>query len=125
MGATKVWPSRSSRRLVSRLVDSLAVAGDRFEDLLGGLGPDVRSWVLVPVLDPGADVGIERADAGMRAAPEQLGGQLCEPALDEVQPTAGGRGEVQHKAGVLGEPALDLRGFVRRAVVEHEMHIEM
>src|SRR3954453_14032994 len=54
--------------LVSRLVDSLAVAGDRFEDLLGGLGPDVRSWVLVPVLDSGADVLIERADARMCAA---------------------------------------------------------
>ena len=50
--------------LVSRLVDSLAVAGDRFEDLLGGFGPDVGSWVLVPVLDPGADVGVEGADAG-------------------------------------------------------------
>jgi hypothetical protein len=48
------------RYLVSSLVDSLAVAADRFEGLLGGLGPDVRSWVLVPVLDPGADVLIKQ-----------------------------------------------------------------
>src|SRR3954447_11523578 len=61
-------PSVRARSLVSRLVDSLAVAGDRFEDLLGGLSPDVRSWVLVPVLDPGADVFVERADARMCAA---------------------------------------------------------
>src|SRR4051812_17806676 len=80
---------RCTFTLVSRLVDSLAVAGDRFEDLLGGLGPDVRSWVPVPVIDPGADVFVERADGRMCAAAQQLGGQLSEPALDEVQPTAG------------------------------------
>ena len=100
------------RWLVSRLVDSLAVAGDRFEDLLGGFGPDVGAWVLVPVLDPGADVGVEGADAGVRAAAQQLGGQLPEPALDEVDPAAGGRGEVQDEPRVLSEPSFDLRGLV-------------
>src|SRR4051812_30755187 len=102
-----VPPGRN--QLVSCLVDSLAVAGDRFEDLFGGFGPDVGAWVLVPVLDPGADVNVESADAGVRAAAQQLGGQLSEPALDEVDPAAGGRGEVQDEARVAGEPAFDLR----------------
>ncbi len=44
--------------LVSRLVDSLAVAADRVEDLVGGLGPDVGARVFVPGLDPSADVGV-------------------------------------------------------------------
>ena len=48
--------------LVSCRVDSLAVAFDGVEDLLGGLGPDVRAGVLVPVVDPVADVGVELAD---------------------------------------------------------------
>jgi hypothetical protein len=52
-------------------------------------------------------------------------GQLTEPSLDEVDPVAGGRGEVQHEPGVLGEPTLDLWGLVRRAVVQHQVHVEV
>ena len=53
-----------------------------------------------------------------------LGGQFGKPALDEVQPRAAGRGEVQLEAGVRGEPVLDRRRLVRAAVVEHDMHVE-
>jgi putative transposase len=70
--------------LVCCLVDSLAVRGDRFEDPFGGLGPHVRARVLVPGFDPGADVGVERADGPVRGALESLVGQLRGPALDEV-----------------------------------------
>ena len=38
---------------------------------------------------------------------------------------AAGRGEVQVKARVGGQPAPDLRGLVGRAVVEHEVHVEV
>ena len=41
-----------SQQLVSCLVDSLAVAFDGVEDLVGGLGPDVGAGVLVPGVDP-------------------------------------------------------------------------
>jgi hypothetical protein len=41
------------------LVWLAAVAGDRFEDLVGGFGPHVRAWVLVPGLDPRSDVAVE------------------------------------------------------------------
>ena len=30
------------------------ISGEGFEDLFGGLGPDERSWIVVPVGDPGA-----------------------------------------------------------------------
>lgn len=42
--------------LVSCQVSSCAVAGDRVEDLIGGLRPDEGLRVLVPGLDPPADV---------------------------------------------------------------------
>jgi hypothetical protein len=57
------------------------------------------------------------------AAPEQLVGELGEPALDEVQPAAAGRGEVQVKARAGGQPALDLLRLVGRAVIEHDATI--
>src|SRR3954465_8000696 len=57
--------------------------------------------------------------------PEFFGRQLGEPALDEVQPRAAGRREVQDEAGMRGEPAPDRRGLVRAAVVEHEMDVEV
>jgi len=95
---------------VSCLVDSLAVAADGVEDLVGGLGPDVGAGVLVPGLDPLADVGVQRADGAVRAAAQEFRGELAEPLLDEVDPRARGRCEVKVKPGVLSEPASDLGG---------------
>ena len=57
--------------LVSCLVDSRAAScadgsfGGRFGVAWSG---DVGSWVVVPVLDPAADVGVEGADCGVGAA---------------------------------------------------------
>jgi hypothetical protein len=45
--------------------------------------------------------------------------------LDEVQPGAVGRHEVEREAGVATEPALDRRGLVGGGVVEHGMHVEV
>ena len=95
------------------------------EAVTGHLGPDEGSRVLVPGLDPGADVGVEFADGAVRAAPEQLGGELGEPALDEVQPRRAGGREVQEEARVCGQPALDRRRLVGDAVVEHEVDVEL
>jgi len=45
--------------------DALAVGGEGFEDLVGGLGPRERFRVLVPLVDPLADVGFELGDAAV------------------------------------------------------------
>jgi hypothetical protein len=45
------------------LVDGGAVAGEAFEDLVGGLVPDKGGGVLIPVRRPGLDVGGELFDA--------------------------------------------------------------
>ena len=98
--------------LVSCAVNSLAISGEGFEDLVGGLGPHERSWVLVPGLDPVPDVGFEGLDVLVHPALEQLGGRLGEPALDLVEPGGAGRNEVHVKAGMRGEPVLDDVGLV-------------
>jgi hypothetical protein len=67
-----------------RLVDSLAVPGDRLWDPVGGLGSHVRARAFVPVLDPSADVGVGCTDRLVRGALELRGGQLVKPALNEV-----------------------------------------
>jgi hypothetical protein len=47
---------------VSCARDPSAEAGEGVEDLFGGLGPDERLGVFVPVFDPGSDVGFEGMD---------------------------------------------------------------
>lgn len=67
--------------LVSCARDSSAEAGEGVEDLLSGLGPGERLRVLVPVLDPGADVRFDGLDALVRTPADHLVGQKAEPAF--------------------------------------------
>ena len=115
----------SSSAASDRVVDSLAVGGEAVEDLVCGLVPDVGLGVFVPVGDPGADRGDEVADRAVGAAFDPFRGQLGEPALDEIQPGAVGRREVEREARVAEQPALDRRRLVGRGVVEHDVHVEV
>src|SRR6266487_2067957 len=65
-------PVRLERSL---FVEGAAVAGESAGDLLGALVPGEGSGVVVPGLDPVADVLGERLDAAVRGALELLGGQ--------------------------------------------------
>ena len=67
---------------------------DARQNLVGGFRPDKGSALGVVRLDELADRRFQRGDASMHAAPQLLGGQLGEPALNEVQPGSVGRGEV-------------------------------
>ena len=73
---------------------------DGVEDLVGGLGPHERLGVLVPFVDPAADVAFQVDDGVVCGTAEFAGGQFGEPALDEVEPGRRGRGEVQVEAWV-------------------------
>ena len=64
----------------------MAISGEGAEDLLGGLGPHKRPRVVIPGVDPGADVGLQGVDAGMDTPLQQLGGELGEPALNLIEP---------------------------------------
>jgi hypothetical protein len=63
--------------------------------------------------------GDQLVDAAEHASADHLVGQFAEPPLDQVQPGAGGGGEVQVEAGMLGQPGFDL-GFGVGAVVVHD-----
>jgi hypothetical protein len=75
---------------MSRDVSSLAVSSDAVDDLVGGFRPDERTGVLLPGLDPAADVAVEVAHGAVRGAPQLLRGELCEPASDAMQPNSAG-----------------------------------
>ena len=55
--------------------------GEGVEDLVGGLGPGEWLWVVVPVLDPGADVVFEVGNGGVDAAADELLGDQSKPAF--------------------------------------------
>jgi len=97
----------------------------RVANLLGGLGPDERTGILVPVFQPGADIGVELAHRAVRAPLELSFGEFAEPALHQVQPARAGGGEVQDKAGVGEKPTSDGRGLMGGVVVENEMHVQV
>src|SRR6266542_2113079 len=111
--------------LVSCAGDSLTICSERIEDLVGGLGPHKRPWVLVPGLDPRPDVSLQGLNALVDAALQRLGGQLAEPPLDQVEPRRAGRDEVQLEAGMGGQPPLDGVGFVGGVVVADQMDIQL
>ena len=66
----------------------------------------------VPAVDEGADLAGEVAGGGEGAAADGLAFDDAELDLDQVQPGAGGRGEVDVDPGICGEPGLHLRGLV-------------
>jgi hypothetical protein len=47
------------RALCARVPNSLAVGSEGFEDIVGCLGPGERFGVLIPLVDPLADVGLK------------------------------------------------------------------
>lgn len=75
----------------------------------------------------GGEVGIDCCDevghGAESPAAQGLVGQLPEPAFDEVQSGAGGRGEVQVEPGVLGRPGLDVGVLVGGSVSYDEARL--
>ena len=96
---------------------------DSVENLVGGFGP--HEWVFAPVpsVDEGADLARQIADRGEGPAPDGLSFDDPEPDLDQVQPRAGGRGEVHRDPRVRVEPVTDLGLLVGGAVVHHQMQL--
>ena len=68
-------------------------------------GPDEWLGILVPLVDPGADVAFEVDPAAVGRAAQRAPGQFSEPAFDEVEPGAAGGGEVQVEPGVAQQPS--------------------
>jgi putative transposase len=102
-----------------------AVAAQPFEDFVSGLVPDERLRVLVPHLDPVADVLGERVDGVVNGALQLLGRERGEPSFDEVHPRSVGRREMEVEPLVAQQPLVNRWGLVGRQVVQHDMHVEV
>ena len=61
----------------------------------------------------------------MNAALDLLLAEHGKPTLDQIEPGAARGSEVQMKAGTLGQPAMNQRGFVSSIVVQNQMDLEM
>src|SRR5260370_36044925 len=105
---SKSW----SHGLVSRSGDPGAVASNRVDDLVGGLGPLEGLGVVVPELDPLFEGAGQLVDRAEDATVEPAALQFSEPSLDLVEPRGVGGGEVQLEPRVLQQPPLDRRGLV-------------
>src|SRR5439155_2318109 len=68
---------------------------------------------------------LEIGNAFVDAAAEQLGCELGEPALDEVEPAGAFGHEVEDEARVAEQPAPDRRGLVGGVVVEDQVQLEL
>src|SRR6185312_3011956 len=95
------------------------------EDGLGAGGPLEGLWVLVSMLDPLVNRGLEFDDVVEGSSSDALASDFGEEPLDEVEPGTGCRREVQCEAFVSRQPALHGRRLVGGVVVEDQMQIEM
>src|SRR5712664_3797237 len=95
------------------------------EDGFGAGGPLEGLWVLVSMLDPLVNRGLEFGDVVEGSSPDALASDFGEEPLDEVEPGTGCRREVQCEAFVSHQPALHGRRLVGGVVVEDQMQIEM
>ena len=95
-------PSVLTHSFASRFCD-----GERFfgsavlcEDGFGAGGPPEGLWVLVSMLDPVVNRGLELGDVVEGSSPDALASDFGEEPLDEVEPGTGCRREVQCEAFV-------------------------
>src|SRR6185369_2269367 len=84
----------------------------------------VRLRILVGDLHVAPDGSLEIRRAAVSAASNLFLGQLCEPALDHVDPRRARRREVQVETRTPRKPSMDRRRLVRAGVVENQMHVE-
>jgi hypothetical protein len=92
-----------------------------FEDLVSGLRPHKRLRMPVGELDVSTDGRLQLAGAAMDAAAQLFLGQRRKPALDEGDPGSPRGREVQGKARVSSQPAMNRGCFVGTGVVEDQV----
>src|SRR5271168_2424337 len=93
------------------------------QDEICGGGPEERLGVAIVCGDVVEDGLAQMGHRMKAAAPDSLGGDFGEPALDLVQPGGVGRYKMQMEARIALEPAHNRGGLVRGVVVQHQMHV--
>ena len=103
------------------LFKSLTASGEFGDDGVDGSGPNKGPRVLIPCAQELLNRSDEIGHAEKGIAANLFIGQLGEPPLDEVQPTATGRHKMRDKTRVSFKPGLDLDGVMGSVVVHHQM----
>src|SRR4029450_2933745 len=98
---------------------------DAREDFVGGFRPDERLGRRVTHGDEREDRRLQRAGTVMNSPLDLFLRQQGKPALNEVEPGGAGRSEVQMKAGMPGEPAMNEGRLVGAVVVQNQVHLEL
>src|SRR5450755_2371492 len=124
---TNKSPSVLTHSFASRFCDGERFFGAAvlYKDGFGAGGPLEGLWVLVSMLDPLVNRGLEFGDVVEGSSPDALASDFGEEPLDEVEPGTGCRGEVQCEAFVSHQPPFHGRRLVGGVVVEDQMQIEM
>lgn len=91
---------------------------DGGEDLVWICGPDERLRVVVCLGEEAIDGGLEIDDQVEHVALKPTFAELGEEALDGIEPTGGGRGEVEDETGMAAEPGAHLGVLVGGIVAE-------
>jgi hypothetical protein len=103
---------------------SPVVASNASRDLVCSSGPDKGCGIFVVDLDVLADSSLQLLHSAKHAAANPLVREFGERAFDQVDPRTVGGPEVNVKAGTLGEPLADDRGFVSGVVVDDEVYLQ-
>ena len=98
---------------------------DAGEDVVGRFGPSEGLWICVVVADEGHDIGAQGLDTAINAAPDLFVGDEGEEAFDLIELGGTGRREMHMPVRPFGKPVPDRRCFVRGAVVQDAMDIEI
>ncbi len=83
---------------------SLGEARNAGEDVVGALGPNEWFGMRMMRSDELANGHLQLAHASVDATTQLFVRELGKPALDEIEPGAVSRGEMDMEAGRLGEP---------------------
>jgi hypothetical protein len=100
-------------------------SSDAGQDRVSALGPHEGRRGRIAERDVGEDRGLERVRAPVRPALDLFVGQHREPALDQVEPGAAGRREMEMEPGPSGQPAVNHRRLVGAVGVENQVHLEV
>ena len=98
---------------------------DAVENLISGFGPNEGLRIGVMRIDKFANRRLQLGHAAVDAAPQLFVGERSEPALDQVQPRAVRRREVDVEARPLREPISNHRRLVGAVVVHDQMDVEV
>jgi hypothetical protein len=94
-------------------------------DFFGRFGPDEGLGVGIVMVEVFVDGSFGAWNGGEDAASDALVSDQAEEALDPIEPGGRGGGEVQVKAGLLGQPCLKVGMLVGGVVVEDEVETSL